>query len=87
MQDVTIYTSRLCGFCMRAKALLESKSIPFKEISVDGKPELRQHMTQLAGSRTVPQIWVGGVHVGGCQELYALDAKGQLDGLLHNTAG
>lgn len=83
MAKVVIYTTRFCPFCVRAKHILSSKSVAFKEIAVDGKPELRKEMTQLAGgSHTVPQIWVGDVHVGGCTELMALESSGKLDKLL-----
>lgn len=85
MQNVTIYTTRFCGFCMRAKALLQSKNITFNEIPVDNDPQLRQKMTAKAGSRTVPQIWIGEKHIGGCQELYALENQGRLDELLRNS--
>lgn len=82
MKDVIIYTTRFCPFCIRAKYLLDNKNVPYKEISVDGKPELRAEMTAKAGRHTVPQIWVGGHHVGGCDELMAIERSGQLDKLL-----
>ncbi|ARU55696.1 glutaredoxin 3 [Oleiphilus messinensis] len=82
MQQVTIYTTRFCPFCIRAKMLLESKNVAFHEIAVDGKPELRDEMTRKAGKHTVPQIWVGSEHVGGCDELMALNRSGKLDTLL-----
>lgn len=82
MKDVVIYTTRYCPFCIRAKYLLDNKNVPYKEISVDGKPELRAEMTAKAGRHTVPQIWIGGHHVGGCDELMAIERSGQLDKLL-----
>lgn len=83
---VTLYTTRWCGFCARAKALLEHKGARYHEIPVDNEPEKRQEMMQLSGRHTVPQIWVGDVHVGGCDELYALEHSGQLDQLLKPTS-
>jgi glutaredoxin 3 len=83
MQPVEIYTSPLCGFCHAAKRLLSQKGINFSEIDVARHPERRAEMTQRAkGGRTVPQIFVGDVHVGGCDELFALERAGKLDGLL-----
>lgn len=79
MQDVVIYTTRFCPFCIRAKQLLDSKRVEYREIPVDNNPELRAQMTTKAGSRTVPQIWIGERHVGGCDELMALERSGQLD--------
>lgn len=67
---------------MRAKYLLESKGVAFEEIKVDGKPQVRAEMTQKAGRTSVPQIWIGSIHVGGCDELHALDRAGKLDALL-----
>lgn len=82
MAAVTLYTSSYCGYCRRAVSLLRSKGIEPNEISVDGHPEVRREMEQRSGRRTVPQIWIGERHVGGCDELYALDRSGQLDPLL-----
>ncbi len=82
MVDVLIYTTPWCPYCLRAKHLLKSKSVEFEEINVNGKPDLRQEMTNRAGSHTVPQIWIGDTHVGGCDELYALERAGKLNGLL-----
>jgi len=79
---VKIYTSALCGFCYRAKALLDSKNVSYSEISVDGDHQTRQEMMQLSGQRTVPQIWIGEQHVGGCDDLYALERAGKLEPLL-----
>ena len=83
MAKVVIYSSDYCPFCMRAKQLLASKGVDFQEICVDGEPAVRAEMTRLAGGRTsVPQIWIGDTHVGGCDELYACARAGQLDELL-----
>lgn len=82
MPKITIYTTRFCPFCIRARQLLEYKGVDFDEIRVDGDPEARAKMTELAGSRTVPQIWIGERHVGGCDELFALERAQQLDDLL-----
>jgi len=83
MQPVEIYSSALCGFCHAAKRLLAGKGVPFTEISVDGEPGIRAKMTERAGGRrTVPQIFVGATHLGGCDELYALERAGRLDALL-----
>nr|WP_238322523.1 glutaredoxin 3 [Kordiimonas gwangyangensis] len=70
-------------YCYRAKALLQQKGVAFREISVDMNPQARREMREKAGGvNTVPQIWVGDTHVGGCDDLYALDARGKLDPLL-----
>ena len=83
MPKVTIYTTRFCPYCIAAKRLLASKKIAFEEIAVDGRRDLRETMTARAGGAyTVPQIWIGDVHVGGCDELYALENAGRLDALL-----
>lgn len=83
MAKVTIYTTMLCPYCHMAKDLLRQKGIAFDEIDVDGRPGLRAEMRAKAGGRnTVPQIWIGDRHVGGCDDLYALDRAGNLDPLL-----
>ncbi|MEL0169751.1 MAG: glutaredoxin 3 [Pseudomonadaceae bacterium] len=83
MADVVIYSSDYCPFCMRAKQLLASKGVEYREICVDGEPALRAEMTKRAGGRTsVPQIWIGATHVGGCDDLFAAQRAGQLDALL-----
>lgn len=83
MQTVEIYTSALCGFCFAAKRLLKSKNVNFAEIDVGGDPEKRQEMMSRANGRhTVPQIFIAGQHVGGCDDLYALDRAGKLDPML-----
>ena len=80
--QVTIYSSDLCGFCFRAKRLLESKQVAYEEINVDGNMEKRREMMTISGGRTVPQIIINGQSVGGCDELYALERGNQLDALL-----
>jgi glutaredoxin 3 len=83
MQAVTIYTTSWCPYCRTAKALLTKKGVAFEEIDVDGKAEIRLEMTRRAGGRTsVPQIFIGGKHVGGSDDIHALDARGELDPLL-----
>lgn len=80
--DVTIYTRALCGYCSAAKRLLDRKGVAYVEHDASFSPDLRQEMMQRSGRVTFPQIFVGDVHVGGCDDLHALDADGRLDGLL-----
>ena len=82
MKPVLIYTSAICGYCMRAKQLLQRKGVAFDEIRVDGKPDVRAEMVRKAGKTSVPQIWIGSTHVGGCDDLHALERAGKLDALL-----
>ena len=83
MKSVEIYTSPLCGFCHAAKRLLNQKGIEFAEVDVWANPDRKPEMIQRAnGSRTVPQIFVGDMHVGGCDDLYDLERHGKLDALL-----
>jgi len=83
MAKVDIYTTTYCPYCVRAKALLTQKGVAFNEIKVDEHPELRSEMTQRShGGRTVPQIFIANKAIGGCDELYALEANNQLDALL-----
>ncbi|MDQ7080886.1 MAG: glutaredoxin 3 [Paracoccaceae bacterium] len=83
MKQVEIYTTRFCGYCMAAKRLLKEKNVPYTEIDVGAQPERRAEMVQRAnGGRTVPQIFIGGRHIGGCDELYELERSGKLNGLL-----
>lgn len=80
---VEIYTWRTCPFCIRAKALLKRKGVEFTEYAIDGDAAARDRMTDRAnGGRTLPQIFINDQHVGGCDEIHALDAQGQLDPLL-----
>lgn len=83
MPQIEIYTSPLCGFCHAAKRLLTSKGASFAEIDISREPQRRSEMMDRAhGKRTVPQIFIGETHVGGCDELYALERAGKLDPLL-----
>ncbi|MCK5934639.1 glutaredoxin 3 [Fulvimarina manganoxydans] len=83
MSDVTIYTRQFCGFCSRAKTLLDQKGVTYEEKDATASPQLRQEMIERAkGASTFPQIFVGETHVGGCDDLFALDRAGKLDPLL-----
>lgn len=83
MAKVEVYTTEYCPFCVRAKALLKKKGVPFEEIDVTDDAALRQKMVELAGGRrTVPEIFIDGKIVGGYDELKALDDAGQLDAML-----
>ena len=82
MQPVVIYSSDYCPYCMRAKQLLSHKGVDFTEINGDGQREARAEMARKAGRTSVPQIWIGATHVGGCDDLYALERAGKLDALL-----
>ena len=83
MASIEIYTSPTCGYCHAAKRLLNEKGASFSEVDVVRHPDKRPEMVQRAnGGRTVPQIFIDGRHVGGCDDLYALDAAGKLDPLL-----
>ncbi len=80
---IEIYTRSYCGYCVRAKLLLDEKGVDYIELSIDGAPELRQTMIQRsAGGTTVPQIFINNEPVGGCMELFALERSGDLDTLL-----
>lgn len=83
MALIEIYTTTTCPYCVRAKKLFDQKGSPYIEIDVSGDAELRKSMTEKAGGRTsVPQIFIDDFHVGGCDDLYALDKAGKLDPLL-----
>ena len=83
MRPIEIYSSPLCGFCHAAKRLLKKKGVSFTEINILTNPSRKSEMiTRAGGSRTVPQIFIDGIHVGGCDELYALDRAGKLDPML-----
>jgi glutaredoxin 3 len=80
---ITVYTTKFCPYCHMAKELLRKKGVIFEEIDVSCCRELRVEMSQKAGGRsTVPQIWIGGTHVGGCDDLFTLEREGKLDVLL-----
>ncbi len=84
MQAVTMYTTAVCPYCIRAKQILKTKGVDLiEEIRVDVDPDARAKMMELTGRRSVPQIFVGQTHVGGCDDLMALDSQGGLLPLLH----
>lgn len=80
--EILLYTTSWCPFCDRAKKFLEQKGLQWNEIDVESDPANRQAMTKASGRNTVPQIFINGTHVGGCDDLLELDAKGGLDELL-----
>ena len=83
MAQVTIYTKAYCPYCVRAKALLSQKGVQFDEVKIDEQPELRPAMIERANGRTtVPQIFIGDTHVGGCDDLFALENAGTLNSML-----
>ena len=82
---VVMYVTDWCPYCSRAKNLLSGKQVPFKEINVDDEPNMRQEMIARSGRRTVPQIFVGDQHVGGSDDLFALESSGELDKLLQGA--
>ncbi|WP_137168270.1 glutaredoxin 3 [Salinimonas lutimaris] len=85
MSKVEIYTKGYCPFCHRAKALLNQKGVSFTEFEIDVQPELRDVMIERAnGGYTVPQIFIDDQHIGGCDDMYALEAQKKLDALLAN---
>ena len=86
--EVVIYTTMFCPYCHSAKALLKARDVAYQEIKVDGDRAARRTMSERADGRTsVPQIFIGGEHIGGCDELHALDASGALETKLHASAG
>jgi glutaredoxin 3 len=82
MPPVTIYTRQFCGYCSAAKSLLKDMGVPFEEIDATGSPGRRKEMIDRSGRFTYPQIFVGAHHIGGCDDLYDLQASGELDRLL-----
>jgi glutaredoxin 3 len=84
--DVVIYLAGWCPYCQRARGLLAKKDIQFREIDVDEDPKLREEMMARSGRRTVPQIFIGEKHVGGCDDLFALDGRGELDRLIQGNS-
>ncbi|MEP7243651.1 MAG: glutaredoxin 3 [Gammaproteobacteria bacterium] len=82
MARIVMYATGWCGYCARARRLLESRKVEFEEIDVDARPEARAEMFARSGRRTVPQIFIGETHVGGCDDLMELEAAGRLDPLL-----
>lgn len=85
--DIVIYTTPVCPYCVQAKQLLARKGAAYREIDVSRDPELRTEVMQRSGRRTVPQIWIGEYHVGGFDDLYALEREGKLDALLAGQPG
>lgn len=82
MHDVLMYSSSYCPYCTKAKELFNKKNISFTEICVDSNPKLREEMQMKSGQRTVPQIFINGLSIGGCDDLHSLEARGQLNQLL-----
>ncbi len=82
MAEVLIYTRKMCGFCTAAKSLLSGKGAAFREFDATFDPKLRQEMMQKSGRATFPQIFINGKHIGGCDELHALERAGKLDPML-----
>jgi len=82
MPNILIYTTKICPYCVMAKRLLDKKGVSYTEINVDGEPQLREEMMRKTNRRTVPQIYIGDFHVGGFDELYALEKDKKLDELL-----
>ena len=82
IQSIVMYATRFCPYCMRARGLFQHKGWAYDEISVDGNPELRAEMMEKSGRHTVPQIWIGDQHIGGCDDLFRLEVAGQLDDLV-----
>jgi glutaredoxin 3 len=82
---VTVYVSDWCPYCQRAKGLLTRKNVDFSEINVEDDAKLREEMIARSNQRTVPQIFIGGKHVGGCDDLYELDRSGELDRLIQGA--
>jgi glutaredoxin 3 len=83
MPNIRIYSTAYCPYCTRAKSLLTMKQVSFDEIRIDLEPLRRKEMIEQAGHHTVPQIFIGEIHVGGCDELFALERQGRLDPLLN----
>jgi glutaredoxin 3 len=86
MSHVTIYTRPYCSYCFRAVSLLEEKGVPFTEIEAGFDPEKRAEMVERSGRNTFPQIFIGDRHIGGCDEMMALERDGELDPLLRDAA-
>lgn len=85
LPDIVMYVTGWCPYCQRARALLTQKGAAFREIDVEEDSKLREEMAARSGRRTVPQIFVGDKHIGGCDDLLALDAKGELDRLIQGA--
>ncbi len=85
LADITVYLTDWCPYCRRARNLLTGKNVTFQEINVEDEPKFREEMIARSGRRTVPQIFIGEKHVGGCDDLFALEASGELDRLLQGA--
>jgi len=85
--SVLLYVTPFCPYCIRAKQLLTNKGVPFREIRVDLDPDLRAEMERRSGRTTVPQIFIGERHIGGCDDMYALEWRGELDAILAEEIG
>ncbi len=86
MQAVKMYTTAVCPYCIRAKSILKAKGVEaIEEIRIDQDPEAMKHMMEITGRRTVPQIFIGSTHVGGCDDLMALDSAGGLTNMLQQA--
>ena len=83
--DVVVYLAGWCPYCQRARSLLSKKGVQVREIDVDDDPQLREEMIARSGRRTVPQVFIGERHVGGCDDLFALDGRGELDRLIQGV--
>lgn len=84
-EPVLIYTTPVCPYCVRAKQLLKKKGLSFREIDVSNDPKTREYLIETTGQRTVPQIFIHGKSIGGCDDMYALDRQGKLDELLESA--
>ncbi|MDI9819127.1 MULTISPECIES: glutaredoxin 3 [unclassified Legionella] len=82
MAEVIIYSTAYCPYCMRARDLLDKKGVTYTDIRIDAQPDKRDEMISKSGRHTVPQIFINGQHIGGCDDMYALDKQGHLDKLL-----
>jgi glutaredoxin 3 len=82
---ITVYLTDWCPYCQRAKQLLTQKKLVFREINVEGDSKFREEMVKKSGRKTVPQIFIGEKHVGGCDDLFALDQSGELDRLIQGA--
>lgn len=85
-ERVIIYTTKVCPYCIRAKALLVARGISFREVDVEGNDAERKRLLEVTGRKTVPQIFIDGKPIGGCDDLYELDRKGQLASMLAGPA-
>ncbi len=87
MKKIVVYSTSICPYCIKAKKLLESKKVSYQEVQLDKHPELTAEVVKKSGGqKTVPQIFVDDYHIGGCDDLYALDKEGKLDALLGITS-